>query len=499
MGTGSRGQALDPGLGQRSCPHDPCTPYPVSDSDNAYCYEQNGNMTKDLDCIILSIQYNLLNLPRKITYTDGSMATYTYNSLGEKLQVAYATSSLTASLPAAHVAESEALALGQTLYAGSTDYLLGGSLVVKDGLTDRYLFDGGYAKASAVNPTAYSFEFHYYNSDHLGNIREVVDSAGVVEQVTNYYPFGTPYTQSAAVMNANMQPYKYNGNELDRMHGLDTYDYGARQYNPVTARWDRMDPLCEKYYDISPYAYCGNNPVMLVDLDGRVYGDYYTKEGAYAGSDGIKDEKAYVSNSEGDVSFNDLKFSELSVSNSILNQFANTVAQESSGNKLESYAIASAIINISNYKGKTVIETLKSEGIYGYKDGGYSTKYNDNKKYGMEAALNALTDGVDYSNGALRWDGFDLAAKGFNHVKARTAGISISSDHFNSFKAAWPNNKIKAFSGGKYNEFSVNFSAGNHPATEGRYIGLTLYQSSAVYGRTIFWTPIKDDKFNGKY
>ena len=53
------------------------------------------------------------------------------------------------------------------------------------------------------------------------------------------------------------------------MHGLNTYDYGARQYNPVTARWDRMDPLCEKYYNISPYTYCVNNPVKLVDPKGE--------------------------------------------------------------------------------------------------------------------------------------------------------------------------------------------------------------------------------------
>ena len=32
---------------------------------------------------------------------------------------------------------------------------------------DRYLFDGGYAKATFVNPTTYSFEFFYYNQDHL--------------------------------------------------------------------------------------------------------------------------------------------------------------------------------------------------------------------------------------------------------------------------------------------------------------------------------------------
>ena len=53
------------------------------------------------------------------------------------------------------------------------------------------------------------------------------------------------------------------------MHGLNTYDYGARQYNSLLGRWDRIDPLCEKYYSVSPYAYCANNPIMLVDEGGQ--------------------------------------------------------------------------------------------------------------------------------------------------------------------------------------------------------------------------------------
>ena len=166
------------------------------------------------------------------------------------------------------------LAPSEVLSADSMDYLLGGSLVVKDGMVDRYLFEGRFAKALRVSPNSYRFAFHYYNQDHLGNIREVVDSAGTVGQVTNYYPFGAPYADPAAVLNASSQPYKYNGKELDRMHGLDTYDYGARQYDPVTARWDRVDPLCEKYYDASPYAYCGGNPVKYVDADGREKKEY---------------------------------------------------------------------------------------------------------------------------------------------------------------------------------------------------------------------------------
>ena len=107
------------------------------------------------------------------------------------------------------------------------------------------------------------------NSYHLGNNREVVDVNGAVTQVTNYYPFGAPYADATASKGADVQPYKYNGKELDLMHGLNTYDYGARQHDPILARWDRIDPLCEKYYNVSPYNYCLNNPVMLVDPDGK--------------------------------------------------------------------------------------------------------------------------------------------------------------------------------------------------------------------------------------
>ena len=133
------------------------------------------------------------------------------------------------------------------------------------------LFDGGYASATRLNYDTYSFNYFYYNRDHLGNNREVVDAAGDVKQVTNYYPFGAPYADAAAVKGSAIQQYKYNGKELDVTHGLNTYDYGARQLDPILGRWDRMDPLCEKDYQTSPYVYCGNNPVNRVDKDGRIW------------------------------------------------------------------------------------------------------------------------------------------------------------------------------------------------------------------------------------
>ena len=58
------------------------------------------------------------------------------------------------------------------------------------------------------------------NNYHLYNNREVVDAKGVVQQVTNYYPFGTPYTDATASKGVDVKPNKYNGKELDLMHGL---------------------------------------------------------------------------------------------------------------------------------------------------------------------------------------------------------------------------------------------------------------------------------------
>ena len=150
----------------------------------------------------------------------------------------------------------------ETLCADSTNYLDG--LVMTRGKPSMYLFDGGYCSFDAAGRAV----FHYYDRDHLGNVRAVVGDDGAVEQVMNYYPFGAPYCDETA-LNADLQPYKYNGKELETMHGRNAYDYGARFYDPLLPTWDRIDPLCEKYYHVSPYAYCLNNPVNAIDQEGQ--------------------------------------------------------------------------------------------------------------------------------------------------------------------------------------------------------------------------------------
>ena len=147
---------------------------------------------------------------------------------------------------------------------------------MNNGKPDKYLFTGGYCNIDTISDK--NMTFHYYNQDHLGNNREVVNENGTIEQVTNYYPFGAPYCDNTNT-NADLQPYKYNGKELDLTHGLNTYDYGARQYNSIVPSWTSVDPLAEKYYNISPYVYCGNNPVNIIDPNGLSW--YNDKKGNF--------------------------------------------------------------------------------------------------------------------------------------------------------------------------------------------------------------------------
>lgn len=118
-----------------------------------------------------------------------------------------------------------------------------------------------------ANPALQTYSsFHYYLRDHLGSNRMVVSSEGAVEQKNQYYPYGGPWGDIST--NQGFQPDKYNAKELDRVHGLDWYDYDARRYDPAIAQFTQMDPLCEQYPHLSPYAYCAGNPVNAIDPDG---------------------------------------------------------------------------------------------------------------------------------------------------------------------------------------------------------------------------------------
>ena len=187
--------------------------------------------SKDLNKNITDIQYNFLNLPSKITFGDGSTIAYLYGADGTKLR---ATHTINATVT-------------------KTDYC--GNMIYENGTAKLLLTKAGYV---SLNDNQY----HYYLQDHQGNNRVVIDQNGNVEEINNYYPFGGVFASTG-----NIQPYKYNGKELDNKKGLNWYDYGARHYDAALGRWQVPDPLNETNYT-SSYSYCLNNPSRYIDVMG---------------------------------------------------------------------------------------------------------------------------------------------------------------------------------------------------------------------------------------
>ena len=81
-----------------------------------------------------------------------------------------------------------------------------------------------------------------------------------------YNALGLQYTEN---FGRDEQPYLYNGKEFVEVHGLNEYDSQALMYYATIMRTTTMDPLADKYPNISPYAYCAWNPVKYVDPDGE--------------------------------------------------------------------------------------------------------------------------------------------------------------------------------------------------------------------------------------
>ena len=109
-------------------------------------------------------------------------------------------------------------------------------------------------------------ETFFYHSDYLGSTSYITDDKGNITQYDSYLPYGELLVDEHS--SSEDMPYKFNGKEMDAETGL--YYYGARYMNPVTSLWYGVDPLAEKYASMGGYVYTLDNPVKLVDTDGRI-------------------------------------------------------------------------------------------------------------------------------------------------------------------------------------------------------------------------------------
>ena len=227
-----------------------------ADTECEYEYDNNGALTRDSNRGINSITYdyshhpsyinmNMISGPRNITNN--------YTPDGRKLSSSHKTH-----IPKIH----------GYITRTTTDLYVDG-LMLRGDTTLLWRFDGGYVDLNANGtPT----RWNYYVTDHLGSTRMVVDSNDSIRETINYYPFGSEMRMEApAQMTNNLgHPFRFTGKELDRKNSLNMYDFGARMFDVAgVPMWTSVDPLAEKYYHVSPYAYCAGDPVNKIDPDGR--------------------------------------------------------------------------------------------------------------------------------------------------------------------------------------------------------------------------------------
>ncbi len=236
----------------------------ASDPSNDYAYDANGNMTKDENKAITSITYNHLNLPVKITFSTGYTIEYLYDALGTKMKKTVTQGST----------------INTTEYLGEFQYLNGTLQFIQHA--------EGYVKYTAGGSSGF-YNYVYHIKDHLGNIRvtftkQLNNNTAKLLKENHYYPFGLKHPYNSTEFDyyyntstssltigpmTNSNRYQYNSKEWQNELSLNLYDYGARMFDPAIGRWGVVDPLAEKYPGVSPYIYCFNNPINMVDLDGR--------------------------------------------------------------------------------------------------------------------------------------------------------------------------------------------------------------------------------------
>jgi len=388
--------------------------YGLVNGTTTYTYDLNGNMVTQTNTANTgqnkSISYNLLNLPNVYTLSTGT-STFYYDADGNKLRKV-------------------SVIIGTTT---STDYI--GGIQYNNGAISLIQTEEG----QIINNGG-TYHYEYALTDHLGNERLTYDTyTSQTVQQDDYYPFGYEILKSQT---PPKNEYLYNKKELQEE--FTEYDYGARFYDPVIARWTSVDPLAEDDRRWSPYNYGVDNSIRFIDPDGMTPGDYYNREGDYLGSDGIDDQKVYAAD---DVS-TDKDGKVISATNSELLPVTITEFHEVAAfaynetftepiHDMDKYRVADAIVNRKADEGYTTMQKTLDNVRYGgdsnsdrmknvEKIVGTATKQyakymnaTDNQrennpamKTSTAAAINALSKtGIDYTvskdgkSKAIEWRG----------------------------------------------------------------------------------------------
>ena len=221
-------------------------------------YNAAGDLVRDTSRGVLRCLWNADGHPMQYDLEGGHRHYLYWDGLGNHLYTSYETA---VTPPAAGQIAGRTRRTSVRAYSGDGHVLRGGAGNSAADTLEMLRFAGGYFDANLVP--------HYYVTDYLGSNIAVIRSDGALVQSATYYPYGTPHRAPknlTAVSTTNS--YLFGGKELMTQDALDEYLYGARTYLPAATIFSSIDPLCEKYYHLSPYVFCAANPIRYVDPSG---------------------------------------------------------------------------------------------------------------------------------------------------------------------------------------------------------------------------------------
>jgi len=264
-----------------------------------------------------------------------------------------------------------------------------------------YHNEGRFYNLNVETNNTLNWRKEYSIHDHLGNIRlmfadknangivDVTNSASTndILQESHYYPFGLSY-EGPWLMNdvARDNKYQYNGKELNEDFGLNWYDYGARFYDAAIGRWGQIDPLSDKFAAWSHYNYAMNNPMSLIDPDGKA-------PQWIAGTDGKK--VTYSKDADGNVKWSKNASADTKrIGNAMLKTETGTKrldAMVASSTRIKMKVSDEAKIKSFEKDGKKFTSYTQGETIPDKKGVTYDEK---TKKYSMKSATVVVYEGT---------------------------------------------------------------------------------------------------------
>lgn len=233
-----------------------------SDIEN-YGYDEIGNLNKDTQEEISSIEWNVYGKIKAVKRLDGSDKSdlaFEYDASGNRIVKIVTDKD-------GNISKTFYIRDAQGNVMSTYEIPAAGSLT----LNEQFIY--GSSRLGVLRNEVRSYEL----TDHLGNIRSVVgelrDVNNQVEVISanDYYPFG----MIAKAFNSQNYRYGFNGKEKDdEIKGSgNSLDFGVRMYDSRLGCFFSVDPDFNEYEYQSPYVYAGNSPIKFTDVDGEGWGD----------------------------------------------------------------------------------------------------------------------------------------------------------------------------------------------------------------------------------